>query len=141
MAFAVVKISPNNDSEAAGRNERGEMEREKHGLTVPAGRKPVFRLYISGATPKSTQAVMHLGRVLKSLFDGEYELGVIDIYQEPHKARTVRIAAVPLLIRELPTPARWFVGDFSSTVRIQQMLCAGNRRGNVGKTDGRQNQR
>lgn len=121
-------------SNSSGKEKGGECGR------VPAvSGKPVFRLYISGATPKSTQAIVNLKRVLNSLFDKRYELAVIDIYQEPHKAEALQVRAVPQLIKEKPLPAMSFFGDFSSTQRILRMLGVGNQYGSRGKPNGKQN--
>lgn len=100
----------------------------------------MFQLYVAGATPKSTQAITNLKQALDSLFDGAYELKVIDIYQEPGKSRTAGVAAVPLLIREYPLPAQRLVGDFSSAVRIQSLLGGCNPQGSSSEQDAKRNQ-
>lgn len=89
-----------------------------------AGQKPVFHLYVSGATPKSTDAITNLKPVLEKLFDGDYELRVTDIYQEPQKANAAQVYLAPTLVREHPEPVVRIVGDFSSEDDIQSLLIA-----------------
>lgn len=88
------------------------------------GRKPIFHLYISGATPRSTAAITHLKPVLEKLFEGHYELRVTDIYQEPKKANAAKVYLAPTLVRESPAPVLRIVGDFSSEEVITSLLIA-----------------
>jgi circadian clock protein KaiB len=88
------------------------------------GRKPVFCLYISGATAKSTQAITNLKPVLDGLYKEGYDLRVIDIYQDPSPPGTTRISAAPMLIREYPLPILRIGSDFSSAESIRRMLSA-----------------
>ena len=44
----------------------------------------------------------------------QYDLEVIDIYQQPGLARDEQIVAVPTLIRQRPPPERRLVGDLSN---------------------------
>ena len=43
---------------------------------------------------------------------------MIDIYQQPELARSHQIIATPTLVKELPAPVRWLVGDLSDTARV-----------------------
>ena len=103
---------------------------------MTAGRKPVFRLYVSGATPKSVQAITNLRSVLDGLYEGGYELEVIDIYQEPQMASDARISAVPMLTREYPLPVLRRAGNFSSIEHIRRMLSASHPHGSPDERDG-----
>jgi circadian clock protein KaiB len=89
-----------------------------------ARQKPVFHLYVSGATPRSTNAITNLKPVLGKLFEGGYELRVTDIYQEPQKANTAHVYVAPTLVREHPEPVVRMVGGFSSEDEIRSLLIA-----------------
>lgn len=89
-----------------------------------AGQESIFHLYISGATPRSTDAITHLKSVLKELFEGDYELRITDIYQEPQKANAAQVYLAPTLIREHPAPVLRIVGDFSNEEEITSSLIA-----------------
>ncbi len=75
----------------------------------------VLRLYITGMTPKSTQAIAKVRHLCEKHLAGRYELKVIDIYQQPALANQNQIIATPTLIKELPAPLRKMIGDMSDT--------------------------
>ncbi len=78
----------------------------------------VLRLYVSGATPRSAQAIANIKALCEEHLQGRYELEVIDIYQQPALAAGEQIVAVPTLIKRLPPPLRKLVGDMSNEERI-----------------------
>jgi circadian clock protein KaiB len=80
--------------------------------------KYVLRLYVTGMTPKSTQAVANVRKLCNEHLAGRYELEVIDIYQQPLLAKGEQIIATPTLIKKLPPPLRRLIGDMSDTERV-----------------------
>jgi circadian clock protein KaiB len=80
--------------------------------------KYLLRLYVTGLTPKSTRAIQNLKKICEENLKGRYELEVIDIYQQPALAKDEQIVAVPMLIKQLPTPLRRLIGDMSDKERI-----------------------
>jgi circadian clock protein KaiB len=74
-----------------------------------------LRLYITGVTPNSTRALRNIKALCEEHLVGRYDLEVIDIYQQPVRARTDQILAVPTLVKCSPLPVRRFVGDMSRT--------------------------
>ena len=78
----------------------------------------LFRLYVSGSTPRSSVAIANVRRICEQYLPGHYELEVIDVYQQPAATKQAQIIAVPTLIKELPFPPQRFVGDMSNTERI-----------------------
>jgi circadian clock protein KaiB len=80
--------------------------------------KYVLRLYITGMTPKSTQAIANVEKLCKEHLAGRYELKVIDIYQQPKLVQGEQIIATPTLIKKLPLPLRKLIGDMSDTERF-----------------------
>jgi circadian clock protein KaiB len=92
---------------------------------VLAGKKSekyVFRLYVSGATSRSTRSIENTRRLCEEYLKGRCELEVIDIFEHPEKARSDQIIAAPTLIKQLPLPLRRFVGDLSNTERVMKWL-------------------
>ena len=81
----------------------------------------VFRLYVAGATPRSTRAIRNLAKICEERLAGHYDLEVIDIYQQPARVEAEQIIAVPTLCKELPPPAKKLIGDLSN----EQELMAG----------------
>jgi circadian clock protein KaiB len=80
--------------------------------------KYVLRLYVTGMTPKSTQAIANVRKLCEEHLAGCYELQVIDIYQQPRLAKGEQIIATPTLIKKLPLPLRKFIGDMSNMERF-----------------------
>ncbi len=80
--------------------------------------KYVLRLFISGMTPRSLQAIENLRSICDNQLKGCYSLEIIDISQQPESVRKEDIVATPTLIKELPKPIRRIIGDLSNTERI-----------------------
>lgn len=78
----------------------------------------LLRLYVTGATPRSLQAIQNIKRICEEHLKGRYSLEVIDVYQQPVLAKGEQIIAAPTLIRHLPLPLRRFIGDMANTDRI-----------------------
>ena len=77
-----------------------------------------LRLFITGMTPRSVRAIEKIRHVCESHLKNQYELQVIDIYQQPLRARDEQIIASPTLIKERPLPRRRMIGDLSSEDRL-----------------------
>ena len=77
-----------------------------------------LRLFTSGTTPRSTRAVRNLREICETDLKGNYDLEVIDIYQEPGRATESDIIAAPTLIREEPPPVKRMVGDLSDRPKV-----------------------
>ena len=82
----------------------------------------VFRLYVTGATPNSSRAISNIKTFLEKYLKSQYELQIIDVYQQPHIAKTVDIIALPLLIKKSPLPERRMIGDMSNSEKIFKSL-------------------
>ena len=78
----------------------------------------LFRLYVSGTSPRSALAITNVRKICDQYLAAHYELEVIDVYQQLQATKDAQIVAVPTLIKELPFPAQRFVGDMSNTERI-----------------------
>lgn len=81
-------------------------------------KKYVLRLYVSGNTSRSSRAILNLRQLCDEYLNGRYELEVIDIYQQPSRAREDQILATPTLVKSLPLPLRKLIGDLSETDKI-----------------------
>jgi len=78
----------------------------------------VLRLYITGTTPRSANAIRNVRKICESHLQGRYDLEVIDISQRPELAEGEQIIAAPTLIKKLPLPLQRFFGDMSHTKNI-----------------------
>ena len=78
----------------------------------------ILRLYVTGSSHRSLQAVYNLKKLCEEYLPDDYDLEVIDIYENPDAARDEQIIAAPTLVKKLPQPIRKFVGDMSNTQKI-----------------------
>ena len=85
---------------------------------TPAKEKYVLRLFVTGMTPKSIRAIENVRKICEENLKGQYELEVIDIYQQPEYAKSEQLIAAPTLIKKLPLPLRKLIGDMSNKERI-----------------------
>jgi circadian clock protein KaiB len=90
----------------------------EHALAAENEKKYVLKLYITGLTRRSQEALRNIEKIGREQLGKNYELQVIDIYQQPALARGDQIIAVPTLIKELPLPVRRLIGDLSKEDRI-----------------------
>lgn len=82
----------------------------------------VFRLYITGASPNSARAVANIKNIFERHLKGQYQLNIIDVYQQPQVTKDVDIVALPLLIRIEPIPQRRLIGDMSDEDKVIRSL-------------------
>jgi circadian clock protein KaiB len=93
-------------------------EKFEEALAQSKPEKYVLRLYITGMTPRSAQAIENIRNICEEHLKGNYELEVIDIYQNPGQAQGEQLVAAPTLIKKLPLPLRRLVGDLSNEERV-----------------------
>ncbi len=66
--------------------------------------KYVLRLFVAGINPKSKKAIENLREVCEENLKDQYDLEIIDIYQQPIFAREGKIVAAPTLSRNYLYP-------------------------------------
>jgi circadian clock protein KaiB len=77
-----------------------------------------LRLYVTGATPNSARAIVNLKEFCETHLKDNYELEIIDIYQQPLTAEADQVIAIPMLIKLAPMPQRRLIGDMSDKEKI-----------------------
>ncbi len=87
-------------------------------LAVRSKGKYILRLFVAGATEKSRQAVLRARELCEAELHGNFELEVIDVYQQPILARDGQIVATPTLVREFPRPVRRLIGNLSNSAAL-----------------------
>jgi circadian clock protein KaiB len=85
---------------------------------VIALEKYVLRLYVTGLTPRSTRAIKTVRAVCEEHLAGQFDLEIIDVYQQPSRISTDQIVAIPTLVRCNPQPQRLIIGDMSDRRRL-----------------------
>lgn len=78
----------------------------------------VLKLYVTGRTPRTEQAIIGVREICERDLAGFCELDVVDVLERPQLAENERILATPTLVRELPTPLRRVVGDLSDRKKV-----------------------
>ena len=82
----------------------------------------VLKLYVTGQSPRSEQAIANLRRLCESELDGRCELSIIDVLERPHLAEAEKELATPTLVKEMPPPIRRIVGDLSDVEKVLAAL-------------------
>src|ERR1700749_2970240 len=77
-----------------------------------------LRLYVTGATPNSARAIVNLKAFCETHLKDNYELEIIDVYQQPLAAEADQLIAIPMLIKLAPSPRRRLIGDMSDKEKI-----------------------
>ena len=77
-----------------------------------------LRLYITGTTERSNEAVANIRELCDKYLPGQYDLEVVDIYQQPGKAADAQIIAAPTLVKQLPMPIKRLIGNLSDPEKV-----------------------
>jgi circadian clock protein KaiB len=80
--------------------------------------KTVLRLYVTGTTPRSLQAIKTLKEICEKDLQGNFDMSIIDVLERPQLAEHEKILATPTLIKELPPPLRRVIGDLSEKEKV-----------------------
>ena len=101
-----------------GTHKTSATEAMEQALAKQDKEKYVLKLYITGMTPRSQEALRNIKKICREYLSDNYDLEVIDIYQQPTMAKGDQIIAVPTLVKKLPAPLRRLIGDLSKEDRI-----------------------
>jgi circadian clock protein KaiB len=84
--------------------------------------KYVLRLYITGMTPNCLRAVENIKSICEKHLRENYELEIIDMYQEPEMAKEDQIIAAPTLLKRFPIPFKRLIGDMADREKVIRAL-------------------
>ncbi len=73
---------------------------------------------VAGTRSASLRAVTNIKRICDRHLSGRYRLDVVDLYQQPARAKEDNVVAAPTLVRTEPGPIRKIVGDLSDEHRV-----------------------
>ena len=96
----------------------GKPARSRQKTSTGAPERWDLRLYVAGQTPRSLAALSNLKRFCEEHLSDRYAIEVVDLVEEPQRARVDQILAIPTLVRKLPSPMRKIIGDLSHTERV-----------------------
>ena len=80
--------------------------------------KYLLKLYITGNTSKSQRAIANLLRICREELADQYQVEIIDVLEQPHRAEKEKILVTPTLIKQLPPPLQCTIGDMSNTNNV-----------------------
>jgi len=80
--------------------------------------KYLLTLYVTGSSPRANIAIGNLQRICEQELEGQYELEVVDVLENPQRAEDEKILATPTLIKQLPPPLRRVIGDLSDKDKV-----------------------
>jgi circadian clock protein KaiB len=94
------------------------------GRLPPGSASPryILRLYVTGKTPNSIRAIAKIKEVCEEFLPGQYQLQVVDIYQQPALAEGDHIQVAPTLVRRSPGPLRRLIGNLYDRDRLLEGL-------------------
>ncbi len=78
----------------------------------------LLKLYITGNTPRSRRAIANLQRFCEEELQGNGEVTVIDVLEQPQLAEDEHILVTPTLIKEFPLPMQRIIGDLSDSQTV-----------------------
>lgn len=84
--------------------------------------RPLLKLYVTGGTPRAEIAIVNLRRICEEVLNGDYELQVIDVLEQPHLAEEDRVLVTPTVIKQMPPPPRRVLGDLSNAELVRAGL-------------------
>lgn len=93
-------------------------EFEKLIQRAPVDERFVLRLYVTGNTVRSAQAIANIRSLCDEYLAGRFDLEVIDIYQQPGAVAKDQVIAAPTLIKQLPEPVKRVIGDLSNRDKV-----------------------
>ena len=80
--------------------------------------KYLLRLFVTGASSRTSTAIANLKRICEQELEGQYDLEIIDVLEYPDLAEDEKILATPTLIKSLPLPLRRVIGDLSYKEKV-----------------------
>ena len=78
----------------------------------------LLKLYVTGSSPRAEVAIANLRRICEQELNGQYDLQIIDVLEQPQVAEDDKILATPTLIKQLPPPLRRVIGDLSDKEKV-----------------------
>ncbi|MDB5003126.1 MAG: circadian clock protein KaiB [Mucilaginibacter sp.] len=81
-----------------------------------------LRLFVTGASPNSTRAILNLKNICNEFLNGKHELEIIDVHQQPLLVQQEQIVALPMLIKKGPGAERRLIGDMSDREKVLRGL-------------------
>lgn len=77
-----------------------------------------MRLYVAGGAPNSVQAIANLEAICRQYLRGNYQLEIVDVFEQPLRALADGVIVTPSLVKLSPLPAAQVVGNLSDKSKV-----------------------
>jgi circadian clock protein KaiB len=78
-----------------------------------------LRLYVNGRTSLRTIVTLqNLTELCDKYLEGQYELEIVDLAEDPGQGQQDQVLALPTLVRRSPGPVRKIIGELSNTSQV-----------------------
>jgi circadian clock protein KaiB len=84
--------------------------------------KLILKLYVSGMSLKSLEAIQNIKQLCDEHLNDVFELEIIDIYKSPDIASKQGIVFSPSLVKQLPLPKKTLIGTFKDSDKVIKAL-------------------
>jgi circadian clock protein KaiB len=81
-----------------------------------------FRMYITGNSANSTQAVLNLNALCHEHLPERHQIEIVDVLLDPKRALADGILLTPTLLKLSPPPSRKIIGNLSQSQNVLQAL-------------------
>jgi circadian clock protein KaiB len=88
----------------------------------PEGPRWSLTLYVSGASPRSSEAIVTVRRICDEDLAGQVDLTVVNAIDHPALVKRDHILALPTLVKHAPDPLRHLVGNLTDVARVRDAL-------------------
>ncbi|HWD89764.1 MAG TPA: circadian clock KaiB family protein [Mucilaginibacter sp.] len=94
------------------------------GVNLDDNREQVYilRLYVAGTSLNSMRAITNLKDICEHHLKANYDLEIVDVYQQVEKASEDQLIALPLLVKRSPGLIRRLIGDMSDEKKVLKGL-------------------
>ena len=90
--------------------------------TEASGPRWALTLYVSGASPRSSEAIVTVRRICDEDLAGQVDLTVINAIDHPALLKRDNVLALPTLVKHAPAPLRHLVGNLTDAMRVRRAL-------------------
>lgn len=84
----------------------------------------ILRLYIAGGALNSLLALRNIKAICEEYFPKNYNIEVIDVFENPQRALTDNVLVTPTLVKVAPLPNVRLVGNLSQKQTVLLVLQA-----------------
>ncbi len=96
-------------------------------MTAVSEPRWALTLYVSGASPRSAEAIVAIRRICDEDLAGLADLTVVNAADHPALVKRDHILALPTLVKFTPGPLRHLVGNLTDLERVRSALDLGPR--------------